>query len=305
MAGITVAPWSTVPGLLTEGPRWHEERREMLWVDIIGATFHRATLGPDHGLNSVATVALDRHVGAVAPAAGGGYVLAAGQGFVFVDDDGAIHDLAQPEAGRTDVRMNDGACDTAGRFWAGTMAYDEAPGAGTLYRLELDGSCTSVLTGLTISNGIGWSPDGSTMYLADSGPAEVHAFAVDRATGDLGPRRTFVRMAAGEGVPDGLTVDRQGGVWVALHGGGVVRRYGADGRLLTTVELPVALPTACAFGGADGATLFVTTSREGLDWEALVEQPEAGLVFRIDGLGVRGAPCLPYRGVIDVIGRPG
>ena len=106
---------------------------------------------------------------AVAPAAGGGYVLAAGPGFLFADETGSVHELAQPEAGRTDVRMNDGACDPQGRFWAGTMAYDESPGGGALYRLELDGSCTTVLTGLTISNGIGWSPDASTMYLDDSG----------------------------------------------------------------------------------------------------------------------------------------
>ena len=300
-----MTPWSTEPGILSEGPRWHHERGELIWVDIIGATFHRATLGPDRGLRSVATVAVGRHVGAVAPAARGGYVLAAGPGFVWVDQDGGLHDLAQPEAGRTDVRMNDGACDATGRFWAGTMAYDEAPGAGTLYRLELDGSCTTVLTGLTISNGIGWSPDGSTMYLADSGTADVHAFTVDPTTGDLGPRRTFVRTDEREGVPDGLTVDREGGVWVALHGGGAVRRYGADGRLLATVELPVARPTSCAFGGPDGDTLFVTTSREGLDDAALAAQPGAGLVFRIDGLGVRGAPCLPYRGVLDVGGPPG
>ena len=294
---MTVTTWSDTPGLLSEGPRWHEEGGELLWVDIIGSTFHRGTLGPDQSLESVATVALDRHIGAVAPAVGGGYVLAAGPGFVFVAPDGAVHDLAQPEQGRTDVRMNDGACDAEGRFWAGTMAYDEHPGAGVLYRLELDGGCTTVLTGLTISNGIGWSPDGSTMYLADSGTAEVHAFDVHPSTGDLTGRRTFVAVAEGDGVPDGLTVDAAGGVWVALHGGGAVRRYGADGHLLTTIELEVERPTSCAFGGPDLATLFVTTSRVGLDEEALVGQPAAGTVLRVDGLGVRGQPCRPYRGL--------
>src|SRR6185436_17970945 len=127
--------------------------------------------GPHGELGSVATITVDRHVGAVAPIAGGGYVLAAGTGFLHVDDDGAVHQLAQPEAGHPHVRMNDGACDPQGRFWAGTMAYDESPGQGVLYRLELDGTCTTVLTDLTISNGIGWSPDGATMFLADSGAA--------------------------------------------------------------------------------------------------------------------------------------
>jgi sugar lactone lactonase YvrE len=287
---------------LSEGPRWHEERGELLWVDIIGSTFHRGTLGPDQSLASVATVALDRHIGAVAPAVGGGYVLAAGAGYVFVAEDGSVRDLAQPENGRTDVRMNDGACDAAGRFWAGTMAYDESPGAGALYRLELDGTCTSVLTGLTIANGIGWSPDGSTMYLADSGTADVHAFDVDQSTGDVAGRRTFVHVDEGGGVPDGLTVDEEGGVWVALFDGGALRHYGSDGRQVGEIELPVARPTSCAFGGPDRATLFVTTSRVGLDEAALVNQPEAGLVLRIDGLGVRGQRCQPYRGVTGTTG---
>ena len=175
-----VRVWSATPGLLSEGPRWHEERQELLWVDILGRQLHRGTLSADGALERVETISVDRHVGAVAPADGGGYVLAAGPGFLFVDDAGAVYELAQPEAGRTDVRMNDGACDPQGRFWAGTMAYDESPGAGALYRLELDGSCTTVLTGLTISNGIGWSPDASTMYLSDSGTGCVDAFRFRR-----------------------------------------------------------------------------------------------------------------------------
>ena len=188
-------------------------------------------------------------------------MLAAGPGFLFVDDDGSVRELAQPEAGRTDVRMNDGACDPQGRFWAGTMAYDESPGAGALYRLELDGSCTTVLTGLTISNGIGWSPDGSTMYLNDSGTGCVDAFRFDGATGAISDRRTLVRSDQPGVVPDGLTVDEEGGIWVALWGGGAVNRYAPDGSLLASVELPVERPTSCAFGGPDRATLFITTAR--------------------------------------------
>ena len=148
-------PWSATAGLLTEGPRWHAERGELLWVDIVGRAVHRGRPGADGVLEAVRTITVDRDVGAVAPATGGGYVAAAGTGFLHLDGLGAARELAQPEAGRSDVRMNDGACDAVGRFWAGTMAYDESPGAGALYRLELDGSCTTVLTGLTISNGIG------------------------------------------------------------------------------------------------------------------------------------------------------
>ncbi|HEX5299440.1 MAG TPA: SMP-30/gluconolactonase/LRE family protein [Streptosporangiaceae bacterium] len=177
--------WSAIPGLLSEGPRWHEERQELLWVDILGRQMHRGTLNADDAMERVETISVDRHIGAVAPATGGGYVLAAGPGFLFVDDAGSVRELAQPAVGRTGVRMNDGACDQQGRFWAGTMAYDESPGAGALYRLELDGNCTTVLTGLTISNGIGWSPDVSTMYLNDSGTGCVDTFAFDGPSGAL------------------------------------------------------------------------------------------------------------------------
>ncbi len=291
-----VKVWSATPGLLSEGPRWHEERQELLWVDILGRQMHRGTLSPHGALERVETISVDRHIGAAAPADGGGYVLAAGPGFLFIDDAGSVCELAQPEGDRTDVRMNDGACDPQGRFWAGTMAYDESPGAGALYRLELDGSCTTVLTGLTISNGIGWSPDASTMYLSDSGTGCVDAFRFDGSAGAISDRRTVVRINQPGLAPDGLTVDEEGGIWVALWNGGAVNRYAADGSLLATVQLPVERPTSCAFGGPGRDTLFVTSARTNLDDDALGRQPLAGRVFAIDGLGVRGLPCLPYRG---------
>jgi sugar lactone lactonase YvrE len=296
MTAPDVKVWSATPGRLSEGPRWHLERQELLWVDILGSQMHRGTLSPDGALERIVTISVDRHIGAVAPAEGGGYVLAAGPGYLFVHDDGAVHELAQPEAGRTDVRMNDGACDPQGRFWAGTMAYDESPGAGTLYRLELDGSCTTMLTGLTISNGIGWSPDASTMYLNDSGTGRVDAFRFDGPSGAISDRRTLVQISEPGVAPDGLTVDDEGGIWVALWNGGAVHRYAPDGSLLTSVQLPVERPTSCAFGGPERETLFVTSARTGLDDDALIRQPHAGKVFAIDGLGVRGLPCQPYRG---------
>ncbi len=293
-----VRAWSSTPGLLSEGPRWHEDRQELLWVDILGCRLHRGTLAADGSLQRVSSIAVDRHVGAVAPIVGGGYVLAAGPGFLLVDEAGSIRELAQPQGGRTDVRMNDGACDAQGRFWAGTMAYDESPGAGSLFRLELDGSCTTVLTGLTISNGIGWSPDESTMYLNDSGTGCVDAFSFEASSGALSERRTLVHIDEPGVVPDGLTVDEEGGVWVALWGGGAVNRYGPDGSLLATLRLPVQRPTSCAFGGPDLATLFVTTARAGLDDDALAGQADAGRVFSITGLDTHGLPCQPYRGRI-------
>lgn len=299
MTAPEVTAWSGTPGLLSECPRWHEEHQELLWVDVLGRQFHRGTVTADGGMNHVRSTTIDQNVGAVAPAVEGGYVLAAGQGFLLLDEAGSTRELAQPDAGHTDVRMNDGACDPQGRFWAGTLAYDESPGAGSLYRLELDGTCTTVLTGLTISNGIGWSPDATTMYLNDSGTGCLDAFRFHGSTGAISNRRTLVHLDQPGVVPDGLTVDEEGGIWVALWGGGVVNRYAPDGSLLTSVRLPVERPTSCAFGASDRATLFVTSARVDLDDDALSRQPHAGRVFAIDGLGVRGLPCLPYRGQVD------
>ena len=292
----TVEACTAEPGRLSEGPRWDAGRGELLWVDVLAGRLHRARPGAGGQLEVLRTFQVRGHLGAAAPAADGGYVLAAGPGFLHVSDAGTVRELAQPEAGRTDVRMNDGACDPQGRFWAGTMAYDEAPGAGCLYRLELDGSCTLVLTGLTISNGIGWSPDGATMYLADSGTGDISAFDFDPATGDLGRRRTLAHVTAPGAVPDGLTVDNHGDIWAALWNGGALARYHADGSLAATVPLPVDRPTSCAFGDTGGRTLFVTTARDGLDETALARLPDAGRLLRLDTPGINGPPCVPYRG---------
>jgi sugar lactone lactonase YvrE len=300
-----ITAWSPEQGLLTEGVRWYEERQEVLWVDILGRGFHRATLTGDGRPDQVRTMALDRHVGAVAPVAGGGYVLAAGQGFLLTDDAGSVRELAQPEAGHLGVRMNDGACDPQGRFWAGTMAYDEAPGAGALYRLELDGHCATVLTGLTISNGIGWSPDGGTMYLSDSGTGLVEAFDFDDVTGAVSGRRTLVHIDQPGVAPDGLTVDEQGDIWVAMYGGWAVKCYGPEGSLRATVDIPVAQATSCAFGGTDRRTLFVTTGRERLDQAELERQPDAGRVLSVTGLDARGPACTPFRGRVAPPGMLG
>jgi sugar lactone lactonase YvrE len=294
-------PCSVTRGRLAEGPRWDADRDELLWVDIVGSRLHRGRVGRDGRLLELAPLQFDRFVGAAAPAVGGGYVLAAGTGFLFAEQSGQVHELAQPEAGRRDVRMNDGACDPQGRFWAGTMAHDESPGAGVLYRLELDGTSTTVLTGLTVSNGIGWSPDGTIMYLSDSGTAIIDAFDFDGATGEIGGRRTIVEVTEPGVAPDGLTVDAKGDLWVALWDGAELRRYSPEGALIATVAMPADRPTSCAFGGPDLATLFITTAREGLDEAALSRQPDAGRVFRVDGLGVRGAPCARYRGATALV----
>ena len=286
---------SPVAGLLSEGPRWHEEAGELLWVDILGAGFHRGSIAADGTLDLVASVEFDRHVGAVAPVVGGGYVLAAGTGFLFVDATGRVSELAQPEAGRTDVRMNDGACDPQGRFWAGTMAYDESPGAGALYRLDLDGTWATVLTGLTISNGIGWSPDNRVMYHCDSRPGYVYAYDYDIDSGTPTNRRIHLDLTSAGYHPDGCTVDAEGFLWLAEVGSSNVGRYAPDGRRVGGITLPTPRVTSVMFGGPSLDLLFITTMRYNLSPEESARQPLAGRLFVCEP-GVRGMPEPSFAG---------
>jgi sugar lactone lactonase YvrE len=180
------------------------------------------------------------------------------------------------------TRMNDGVSDPQGRFWAGTLADDLRPGGGALYRLGGDGHVECVLHDLTISNGLGWSPDGATMYLADSGPRVVYAFQFEARTGSLSDGRVLLTVAEDIGTPDGLTVDTDGNIWVAIYGAGQVRCYAPDGALGEVLLLPAAQTTSCAFAGSKLNRLYVTTATEGWSDEQRRADPTAGLVYRFD-----------------------
>ncbi len=190
--------------------------------------------------------------------------------------------------------MNDGACDPQGRFWFGTLADDVRPGGGALYRLERDGQVELVLPDLTISNGLGWSPDGRTMYLADSGPRVVHAYEFNGDAATISNGRVLVSLPEEIGTPDGLTVDADGDVWVAVYGGGRVHRYAPDGVLREVLHLPTPQSTSCAFAGPGLHHLYVTTATEGWTDEQRRTQPGAGLVYRFE-TDATGRPAAPFR----------
>ncbi|HUZ53184.1 MAG TPA: SMP-30/gluconolactonase/LRE family protein [Streptosporangiaceae bacterium] len=267
---------------LGEGPCWDAATQSLFWVDIPAERVHRLGAGGVHSSWDVG-----RPAGAVVPRAGGGLVVAAGSGFLSLDPlTGDVAEIAAAP-GLPDTRMNDGKCDRAGRFYAGTMAADESPGKGSLYRLDTDGTVTEIFTGLGISNGLGWSPDDQLMYYIDSLDYRVDVLDYDPATGQLGERRPFATLGSGEVMPDGLAVDSQGGVWVAVWGGGVIQRYDAAGRLTSVVRLPAANVTSCAFGGPDLDQLFVTT--------AAGPGRLAGALFTCQA-EVAGLPTYPYRG---------
>jgi sugar lactone lactonase YvrE len=190
------------------------------------------------------------------------------------------------------VRMNDGGCDPQGRFYCGSMAYDTAKGRGSLYRFEPDGDVAVVLRDVTISNGLAWTADGGHVYYVDTPTQRVDVFDFDASRGTFANRRTLVEIPAERGAPDGITVDAEGAVWVALWDGGAVHRYRSDGRLDTIVELPVPRVSACCFGGPELDVLYITTSRDGVP---AGEQPSAGAVFGCQP-GVRGMAAWMFAG---------
>ncbi len=286
-------PCMSEQAVLGEGARWDARRAELLRVDIVVGQVFRDRVSADGSLASVRTYQLDRTVGAIAPIAGDdGWLLAAGRGFVHLSEDGQVRPLG--EAAPVGTRMNDGACDPQGRFWAGTLAEDFRTGGGALYRLDGTGRIDLMLEGLTISNGLGWSPDGRTMYLVDSGPRVVHAFDFDGRTGTISRQRLLIAPPQEAGAPDGLTVDSGGDLWIAFFGGGQVRRYAPDATLLDVIAVPAAQATSCAFGGSELDGLFVTTATEGWSSEERLGDPAAGIVYRV-GVDAIGRPAALFR----------
>jgi sugar lactone lactonase YvrE len=268
---------------LGEGPAWDAAEDCLVWVDITAGELHLTEASG--ALRR--THRIDEHLGAALPAAGGGWLLATRSGFSTLSVDGDLHPLLLVHDRRSDLRFNDAKCDPRGRAWAGSMAYDGTPGAGALYRLDPGPTATVVVAGVTTGNGLGWSPDRRELYFVDSPTQTVRAYPYDHHTGHIGDPRLVVAVPPGAGTPDGLCVDDEGCIWVALWDGSAVRRYTPGGRLDAVIPLPVARPTSCCFGGD---VLYITSARHGL---ANVQSP-AGAVFAVD-VGTTGPAATPWQ----------
>ena len=277
--------------LLGEGPRWDAAAGRLLWVDIEGRALHLF----DPALDEDRAIQLDNRVGSAAPTADGSVLVALADRLAVVElETESVRTLVEIPHG-DEMRLNDGACDPAGRFWFGSVALDFAPGAAALYRYSGEGGLDRMLEGVTISNGLGWSRDGGTMYYVDSMAYRVDAFDFDLATGAISDRRPLIVIERGGGIPDGLAVDDEGGIWLALWGKASIRRYSPNGELDRVLDVPADNVTACCFGGADGRSLYVTSASVDLSEEKLRARPLAGSVF-VTELDVSGPPARPFAG---------
>jgi sugar lactone lactonase YvrE len=267
---------------LGEGPMWHAERGLVTWVEIFDGRVNSLDLTGTPG----PSYTIGRRVGAAVPAAGGALLLATDDGFALLDEAGDCRPISAVEADRPDTFMNDGKCDPRGRFWAGTVGVDPDTGlaskeGGTLYRLDPDGVVHPMLAGISLSNGMDWSPDGRTFYYIDSRSGHVDAHPYDTHTGEIGPGRPLVEIEPELGLADGMCVDADGCLWIALWGAGEVRRYSPGGALDLLVDLPLSQATSCAFAGPMLDTLVITSARRGISETDLEDQPHAGSIFCI------------------------
>jgi sugar lactone lactonase YvrE len=277
---------------LGEGPLWDPVRSVVWWVDILGGDIYCY----DPATQSDRVWHTGRMVSAMATRADGSLLIAWQDGLGSFDPaSGGIDLLLGVEENTPTNRFNDGKVDPAGRFWAGTMELDGAHGEGTLYRVDPDLRCTPMIEHVSISNGLGWSLDERLMYYVDTPTRRIDVFDFDPESGTVENRRGFVRIPESDGTPDGLTVDADGHVWVALFGGWSVHRYAPDGTLSGRIDLPVSNITSCTFGGEGLADLFITTATSGLTEKDLKEQPFAGALFRVRP-GVVGRPTNNFGG---------
>lgn len=275
---------------LGEGPVWDQDAGRLRWVDINAGLVH--AYDPATGTDEV--VRYDQSVGCIALRSAGGLVAGVRDGFALLSEDGGLELIAPVEQDRADLRMNDGRCDPAGRFLAGTMSTQDEAGAGSLYCLETDGRVRRVWSDLTVSNGLDWSSDGRRLFFIDSVTRRVDVCEYDVETGAVGDRLPAVAIPP-PGYPDGMCIDAEDALWVALWDGGAVHRYSPDGVLLAVVGLPCSRVTSCTFGGPNLSTLYITSAREGLRGQQLADQPLAGALFAVDP-DVRGRPANTFDG---------
>ena len=279
--------------LLGEGPWWNAKSQQLYWVDIEGNAFHvfDPTSGSDRKID------VGEMIGCAVGMRSGGVLLALQHGFFKLDlNTESLTAIADPESHLPENRFNDGKCDSAGRFWAGTTRIQHDEPSGFLYRLDPDLNVHRKLDDVWISNGLAWSLDDKTMFYIDSPTGEVVAFDFHAPSGEITNERLVIEIPEEGASPDGMTIDEEGMLWIALWDGWrVIRVNPADGQIIGEVRLPVARPTSCCFGGANLDELYITTASTRMPADELAKQPLAGGIFRCKP-GMRGLPMVEFAG---------
>jgi sugar lactone lactonase YvrE len=276
--------------LLAESPVWDEHSQTFYWVDILNGMIHRYHIQT----KEQETISVHQPVGSVCLTRSGRMIAALQSGIHFVCADDRLELMADPEANTPTNRFNDGKCDAAGRFWAGTMSMNGEVKAGSLYCMEGNRRVSKKLSGISVSNGLAWSPDNTVFYFIDTPTQSVQAFDLDINSGQLSNGRVAINIPEEMGKPDGMTIDEEGMLWIALWGGGKITRWDPrSGKLLQEFQLPVSQVSSCTFGGPQLTDLYITTARVGLDEKSLKEEPLAGSVFMLRDCG-KGLPAATF-----------
>jgi len=280
--------------LLGEGIVWDAANNNIYWIDILPGDIHRYNI--IMGAHTVFNTG--QMIGAIALRRSGGLIGAMQHGFYFINmDRRSVEPIADPEADLSQNRFNDGKCDPSGRFWAGTMPLNEKEPVGNLYLLDTDLSVALKIPQVTISNGLAWSPDQTTLYYIDTPTRYVVAYDYDKATGNIKNKKIVIDVHHDTGYPDGMTIDNEGMLWIAFYGGWRVVQYDpATGKLLREIKFPVANVTCCTFGGPLLQDLYVSTAKKELPADELRTQPLAGNLFVIKDLDSTGMPAFEFAG---------
>ncbi len=279
--------------LLGEGPCWSPRDGALYWVDILTPSIHRF----DTSTGQDSEVKLGTMVSLAIPKATGGLLVATPGGLMTFDDTTKrLTLLCHPESDRPGNRYNDGKCDRMGRLWVGSLDMSTAANRGNLFRVDPDGAWKKMDTGFTVANGLGWSPDNKRMYFTDTMRRTIYVYDFDLLSGSISNRRSLITLGVNDGTPDGLTVDEEGCLWVAIWDAWRISRYSSQGEELLRIRMPVPRPTSCCFGGPDLDTLYVTSASVRLNEEALRAAPLSGSLFAIQLPGIRGLPETTFAG---------
>jgi sugar lactone lactonase YvrE len=278
---------------LGEGPLWDPSRKLICWVDILNGHIHEWS----PVFKTLNTLQVGQMIGAMAICNDGNYIAAIKDGFGFVNPKtGEVEMIENPEGHLPGNRFNDGKCDPAGRFWAGTMPLSEDKPTGSLYMIAADRSAVKREGAITISNGLAWSLDHKVLYYIDTPTLEVVGYDFDMENGNITNKRTIINIPKEEGFPDGMTIDNEGMLWIAHWGGWQVTRWNpSTGKKLSAIKLPVSNVTSCIFGGESMKDLYITSARKGLSVAELEKQPLAGSLFVIKESGFTGVEAYTFK----------